>query len=83
MSLDAALDQILDRYEQIQSAMAGTDVSRDDYVRLSKEFSELGSVVEAIKSLKEVQQEVSDLEGLLADDATDTEMRAMASDEAC
>lgn len=81
MSLNAALEQILDRYEQVQSAMAGTGVSPDDYVRLSKEFSELGAVVEAIKSLKSVEQEASDLESLLADDTTDAEMRAMASDE--
>lgn len=81
MSLDAALDQILERHEQVQNEMAGTDVSPDDYVRLAKEFSELGPVVEAIKALHSAREEGADLGEILADADTDAEMRAMAAEE--
>ncbi len=81
MSLDATLEQILERYDQVQADMAGADVAPDDYVRLSKEFSELGPVVEAIKTLKAARQEAADLESLMGDAATDDEMKAMASEE--
>ncbi len=73
--------QILVKYERIQADMAGGDVSRDDYVRLSKEFSDLGPIVETIRRLTDAQSELADLEGMLADPETDAEMKAMAEAE--
>lgn len=81
MSLEAALDQILERHEQVQNEMAGADVVPDDYVRLAKEFAELGPVVEAIKELHGARAEGADLGELLADPDTDADMREMANEE--
>jgi len=81
VSLDATLDQILERYENIQNQMAGSDVAPEDYVKLSKEFSDLGPVVDAIRILKDARSEAKDLAGLLADKSTDPEMKAMATEE--
>ncbi len=81
VSLDATLDQILERYETIQNQMAGSDVAPEDYVKLSKEFSDLGPVVDAIRILKDARQEAADLAELLADKSTDPEMKAMATEE--
>jgi peptide chain release factor 1 len=56
-------------------------LSRDDYVKLSREFSELGPVIEAIKAYRAVTAEIADLEALATDAATDAEMRKLADAE--
>lgn len=81
MSINDTYAQIIAKYDQIQNDMAGSNVSPDDYVRLSKEFSDLGPVVEVIRNLTNAQAEMADLKGLLADPATDGEMREMAEGE--
>jgi peptide chain release factor 1 len=50
-------------------------------VRLSREFAELGPVIEAIKAYREVVDELAGLEAMLGDAATDAEMRALAAGE--
>jgi peptide chain release factor 1 len=74
------LDALLARHELVESELA-TNLSRDDYVKLSREFSELGPVIEAIKAYRAVTAEIADLEALAADAATDAEMRKMADAE--
>ena len=60
------LDALLARHELVESELA-TNLSRDDYVKLSREFSELGPVIEAIKAYRAVTAEIADLEALAAD----------------
>jgi len=56
-------------------------LSTDNYVKLSREFSELGPVIEAIKAYRAVAAEIADLDAMSADPATDAEMRKMAEAE--
>jgi peptide chain release factor 1 len=74
------LDALLARHELVESELA-TNLSRDDYVKLSREFSELGPVIEAIKAYRAVTAEIADLEALAANAATDAEMRKLADAE--
>jgi peptide chain release factor 1 len=74
------LDALLARHELVESELA-TNLSRDDYVKLSREFSELGPVIEAIKAYRAVTAEIADLEALATDAATDAEMRKLADAE--
>jgi len=74
------LDALLARHELVESELA-TNLSRDDYVKLSREFSELGPVIEAIKAYRAVTAEIADLEALAADAAPDAEMRKLADAE--
>jgi peptide chain release factor 1 len=74
------LDALLARHELVESELA-TNLNRDDYVKLSREFSELGPVIEAIKAYRAVTAEIADLEALAADAATDAEMRKLADAE--
>ena len=74
------LDALLARHELVESELS-TNLSRDDYVKLSREFSELGPVIEAIKVYRAVIAEIADLEALAADAATDAEMRKLADAE--
>jgi peptide chain release factor 1 len=74
------LDALLARHRMIESELA-SQVTPATYVRLSREFAELGPVIEAIKAYREVTDEIADLETLLADASTDAEMRALAAGE--
>jgi peptide chain release factor 1 len=74
------LDALLARHSLVERELA-TNLSRDDYVKLSREFSELGPVIEAIKAYRAVTSELADLEALASDAASDAEMRKLADAE--
>ena len=52
-----------------------------EFARVSKEYSDLSPVVAAIEQLRRAKAEAADLETLLADPATEPEMREMAREE--
>ena len=74
------LDALLARNDLVERELA-TNLGRDDYVKLSREFSELAPVIEAIKAYRAVTAEIADLDALASDAATDPEMRKMAAAE--
>jgi peptide chain release factor 1 len=74
------LDALLARHQMIESELA-SQVTPATYVRLSREFAELGPVIEAIRAYREVVEEIAGLEALLQDAATDAEMRTLAAGE--
>ena len=53
----------------------------ETYVKLSREFAELAPVVETVNNYRAVAAEIAGLDALIADAATDAEMRAMAATE--
>jgi len=74
------LDALVTRLRTVEADLAGGP-DRDTYVKLSREFSELQPLVETIKEFQNTENEIADLEAMLADSATDTEMRALAETE--
>ena len=81
MSIADKYTQILERYAAIGDAMAKGDAPPEEYVRLSKEYSELGAVADAVQGLVNKQLELEDLDALLADAEVTGEMREMAETE--
>ena len=74
------LDALLARHQMVESELA-SQLAPADYVRLSREFAELGPVVAAITAYRAVTTEIAGLEALLEDAATDAEMRTIAAEE--
>jgi len=74
------LDALLSRHEMVENELA-SGLSADAYVKLSREFAELGPVIDAIKAYRAVTTEISDLDTLVSDPKTDAEMREMAEAE--
>ena len=74
------LDALLARHKALESELA-SPVSPDTYVKLSREFAELNPVVETIKAYRAVTAEMADLDALIADPATDADMKKMAAAE--
>lgn len=76
----AKLDALLARHAAVEHALAsGPD--RDSYVKLSREFAELGPLVEVVKTYRATEAELAGIEALLEDPATDPDMRALAEAE--
>jgi peptide chain release factor 1 len=74
------LDALLARHKMVESELA-SGLAPEAYVKLSREFAELGPVIETIKAYRAVTSEIADLATLLDDAATDAEMRTMAATE--
>jgi len=74
------LDALLSRHSLVESELA-TNLSRDDYVKLSREFSDLGPVIDAIKAYRAVSAEIDGLDALIADPSSDAEMRKLVESE--
>jgi len=74
------LDALLARLAVVEKELS-TNLDRDTYVKLSREFAELGPVVESVRALKEAQAQLADAEALLADPKTDPAMARLAGDE--
>jgi peptide chain release factor 1 len=74
------LDALLVRHQAVESELASA-LSPEIYVKLSREFAELGPVVETVKRYRGIASEIDDLNALIEDPETDPEMRSMADAE--
>jgi peptide chain release factor 1 len=79
-SLNAKLDGILARHEELGALMA-TAGGGDDFAALGKEYADLGPMVEAIGALRAAEREAGELRAMTADAGLDRDMRELAADE--
>src|ERR1700692_1627259 len=77
---DQKLEALVTRHATLQRDLSAA-LPPETYVKLSREFAELAPVVEAVNSYRAAQHELDELTGLIADPATDAEMRAIAETE--
>ena len=74
------IDGILKRLAELEATMAEGGGS-DDFVRLSKEYAELAPVAKTAAAVRDLRNEIADLGGMVADQDSDGEMRALATEE--
>jgi peptide chain release factor 1 len=77
---EAKLDSLLARHAAIAAEMTG-QLSPETYVRLSREFAEIGPVADKVRAYRDVAAQISGLDELIADASIDPEMRAIANAE--
>jgi peptide chain release factor 1 len=78
MSFDKKLDSILSKYAQMNDKLQNPSaMDSKDFAKLSKEFSDLGQVVELIEAYHKMQQTLTESEELMKD----PEMKALAEEE--
>jgi peptide chain release factor 1 len=77
---DQKLNAVVSRHALLERELA-TSLPAETFVKLSREFAELSPVVDAVNSFRAAQRELDGITSLIADPATDTEMRAIAEDE--
>ena len=58
------LDALLSRHAMVEREL-GSGLGTDEYVKLSREFSDLGPVIEAIKTYRATGAEIADLDAMI------------------
>src|SRR3546814_15919275 len=83
MSLEAKLGAVVDRYHELRDRLAGGDaIAPAEMARMSKELSEVTPIAEKFETLGRARSEIDELDALIADAATDPDLRTLAGDEA-
>jgi peptide chain release factor 1 len=74
------MDQVVKRFDMLEAQMvAGPDP--EAYVKMASEYADIQDMVAKIRELRGAEQELADLEAMLADKGTDAEMRSLAEGE--
>ena len=82
MSLDAKLDRVVARHDELRAAMASEKpLDPDAFAKTAKEYADLTPIAEAIVELKKKRQELDDLTAMAADPQSDADMKALAEQE--
>ncbi len=81
MNLDEKLDKVVARHQELTAALAAPDADPKAFAKLSKEYSDLTPVVQAIETLRKLRGELGDLAGLMSESGGDPEMRKIAETE--
>ena len=77
---ETKLDALVARHATVQAELAGQP-DRETYVKLAREFAELGPLVETVNAYRAAVDELADLDELIGDTTTDAEMRELAAQE--
>jgi peptide chain release factor 1 len=77
---EAKLDLLLAHHASLEAQILG-QLSSDKYVQITRELAELNPLIDAVKAYRATVKELADTEALIAEPATDSEMRAMAEAE--
>jgi peptide chain release factor 1 len=79
-ALEAHLDELVRRHDELRAALSATGLSGGDFAKLSKEYSELSPIVDGIEALRRAQEELAAAAEMAGADG-DPEMKALAEEE--
>ena len=74
------LDAILARFAILEARMADNP-DADTYVKLARDYAELSPLAALVRRYRQARTELAGIDELVADPATDPEMRALAEEE--
>ncbi|SDD43402.1 peptide chain release factor 1 [Kordiimonas lacus] len=81
MISDERLQQLTDRYDYLGHALGTPDkFSNEEFVKLSREYADLGPVIEAVNALQAGREEMADLAEMI-ESGDDPEMKELAQEE--
>ena len=82
MGLAQKLESVIAKHDELQDLLATqTDMDRQEYVRLSKEFAEIAEIVRVVECYRDTEAEIQDLESIFNDSNSDNEVKALAEEE--
>src|SRR5881227_3890021 len=77
---ETKLDVLLAHHASLEAQSLG-QVNSQQYVQITRELAELNPLIDAVKTYRAIVKELADTEALIADPASDLEMRGMAEAE--
>src|SRR3954452_10823784 len=78
--LESRFDHLLRRHAELGAALSGAGIGGAEFVKLSREYSELGPIVDRIATLRRAEVELA-AAAEMADSADDPELKALADEE--
>jgi peptide chain release factor 1 len=79
-ALESRFDQLLRRHAELAAALSGAGLSGAEFAKLSKEYSELGPIVDGIEQLRRAEAAMAEAGEMLAA-SDDADIKAMAEEE--
>ena len=77
---EAKLDILLAHHAALEAELLG-QVNSENYVRITRELAELNPLIDAVKAYRATTRELAEIDVLIADPASEPEMRGMAETE--
>ena len=77
----AKIKLIVDTYETLEKELASANISKEDFVKKSKEYSSIGEIIDQAKGYLGFEKDKSDLEKIIEDKKSDKEMVQLAKKE--
>ncbi len=82
MNLEASLDRVLRRHEELAALLADHGkAGTEAFVAYSREYSDMQPVIDAVTAYRAAATEMADLAEMIADTNSDKEMRDLAEVE--
>jgi peptide chain release factor 1 len=81
MTLDAKLDRVTARHEELGALLAGGKIDSATFAKMSKEYADLSPISDAVRHLRKVKSEIRHLEEMIASATEDADMKALAETE--
>ncbi len=81
MSWRDRLDRVTARSQELSDRLSSGALESQEFMELSKEFSEISPIVEKIAEFRSAESEMADLAEMIADPDSDKEMRDLAQAE--
>ena len=75
------LQNIFNRYNELENSLSKTDIDKKEFVKNSKEYSSTGEVIETVKKYIQLYKDKDDLKKILEDKNSDKEIREMADSD--
>ena len=72
---------IVDTYETLEKELASGNISKEDFVKKSKEYSSIGEIINQAKGYLSFEKEKLDLEKIVEDKKSDKEMVQLVKKE--
>ena len=77
---ETKLDVMLARHASLEAELS-RPLGADIYVKRTRELAEIAPIVEKVKAYRNAVADLADLDAIIADPATDTDLRAVAAEE--
>ena len=82
MSFEEKLDRVIGRHDELRQILSSQNsLENTEFARISKEFSGLEQIVQAVGNLRAAEEEMADLASLMSSEESDEEVKAMAEEE--
>ena len=78
--LESRFDQLLRRHAELGAALSAAGLGGGEFAKLSKEYSELGPIVDGIENLRRLEAELA-AAAEMAEGTDEPEIKAMAEEE--